>query len=540
MDVIGKIMKTPILFLIFNRPNATKKVFEQISKVKPAQLFIAADGARIDKIGEFERCEETRNLVLQNITWPCEIKTLFRENNLGCGLAVSQAISWFFEHVEQGIILEDDCLPDISFFNYCEILLEKYKHNVNLGMISGDNFRLGQLPINESYAFSKYPHIWGWATWRRAWALYDYEMKDLVEDCDYDFIKNYFHNQEEVTYWTKIFNVNNISQWNTWDYQWYYTCWKNNMLSIEPAVNLIRNIGFGEDATHTLMVADQLKFGNQLSHSLEIVFHPPIVKCDEIGDDLTFQNRYINSDIIKEDKPRNDNMIEQVLLRIKNKIFPNKSFKIKQRILVFLGGITSAILYIKIKLRFIKLPKNENGKVNIHLGCGDINWPTFINIDARPHKHIHYLSKVDKLPFLKDNSVDLIYVSHCLEHISHLKVLDVLKEWNRILKIGGLLRISVPDFDFIIDIYNKNKSDMKSIIQPLMGGQDYSYNFHYIMFNEKYLYELLAESNFTDIRKWKHGQDEYALMPDWSGREILYKNNLFPISLNMEATKNNK
>ncbi len=160
--------QTPILFLIFNRPDTTKRVFESISRVKPTKLYIAADGARKNKVGEVLLCQETRNII-ELIDWECEIKTLFRTENLGCKIAVSSAIDWFFENEEQGIILEDDCLPHPSFFGYCETLLNYYKDDLRIGHIGGDNFQKGKKRGEGSYYFSQYYFIWGWAIWKLAW-----------------------------------------------------------------------------------------------------------------------------------------------------------------------------------------------------------------------------------------------------------------------------------------------------------------------------------------------------------------------------------
>ena len=157
------LFEIPVLFLIFNRPDLTKIVFERIREVSPKQMFIAADGPRKEHPEDVEKCESARKIVLDMIGWDCEVKTLFQKKNLGCGLAVSQAITWFFEHVEEGIILEDDCLPDLSFFSYCSTLLEYYKLSPNVMHISGDNFQQGKKRGPNSYYFSKYIHCWGWA-----------------------------------------------------------------------------------------------------------------------------------------------------------------------------------------------------------------------------------------------------------------------------------------------------------------------------------------------------------------------------------------
>ena len=156
---------TPILFLIFNRPEVTFAVFEQIQKIQPKYLFIAADGPRNYK--ENELCKATRDVV-QKIDWDCELKTLFRNENLGCAKNVSSAIKWFFDHVEKGIILEDDCYPDLSFFSFCEELLNYYDNNDRIMAISGFNAQLGIKRTKHSYFFAEIPLVWGWATWRKA------------------------------------------------------------------------------------------------------------------------------------------------------------------------------------------------------------------------------------------------------------------------------------------------------------------------------------------------------------------------------------
>src|SRR6185503_8669515 len=167
----------PILLLVFNRPETTKRVFERIREIKPSKLFVAADGYRPEKEGEKEKCEEVRNLVMNSIDWPCEVKSLFRNSNLGCGPAVSEGITWFFEHVEEGIILEDDILPSRSFFGFAKELLKLYRNDESVWHIGGNSYN--PYKMKADYYFSAYPHIWGWATWRRAWNNYRYELDDI-------------------------------------------------------------------------------------------------------------------------------------------------------------------------------------------------------------------------------------------------------------------------------------------------------------------------------------------------------------------------
>jgi len=238
-------MKTAILFLIFNRPDTTRQVFDIIRKAKPARLYIAADGPRNGRGGEKEKCEETR-AVLKSIDWECEVKTLFRDENLGCKLAVSSAIDWFFENEEEGIILEDDCLPDLTFFKYCEELLEYYREEEKIFMVSGDNFYSKSISNKwPSYGFVKIPHIWGWATWRRAWKHYDINMNGLEKYLSSETFINSWQKKVYQKYWSEMFRKTVSGEIDTWDFSWAYSIFINNGLCVVSKINLISNIGFG-------------------------------------------------------------------------------------------------------------------------------------------------------------------------------------------------------------------------------------------------------------------------------------------------------
>lgn len=524
---------TPVLFLVFNRPDNTEKVFNRIRELKPETLFVAADGPRKFLVGESELCKKVREIIDEGIDWDCKVTKLYRDDNLGCGIAVSSAITWFFEHVDEGVILEDDTLPDISFFNYCEDLLKKYRNSNEVMMISGSNFRLDDKILADSYTFTKYCHVWGWATWKRAWLFYDFRMTDWPELNKKGLLQRIFDDKFEIEYWENIFNNIYNRLEDTWDYQWYYTCWKLNGVAIEPAVNLVVNIGFGENATHTKGAAKDLIFGNFTTKKLIINQHPKEIKIDVAGDKITFKNRYLNGTLPKPKKNKMTGILKSNLLKTKNYFFPNTSFRINQRILKFkyLG------LYIEKKLATPKLPVNEDHKVYVHLGCGEIDWPKFINVDVRAYNHVHYLHKVDTLPFFKDGTADLVYISHCLEHIPFGDAITALTEWNRVLKSGGKLRISVPDFDLLLKIYEDNNNDMNLILQPLMGGQNYKYNFHYNVFNFESLKSLLLEAGFAQVNRWEYGKDEFSSLPDFSGLSIYLNDKSYKVSLNVEAIK---
>ncbi len=274
--------RTPILFLIFNRPECTKDTFAAISKIKPQKLYIAADGPRLDRNGEAELCEKTREIVTK-IDWDCEVKTLFRESNLGCKDAVSSAITWFFENEEMGIILEDDCLPRESFFQFCEELLIKYKDDDRVWHIDGTTSQEGV--AGTSYQFSKYCLIWGWATWRRAWKNYNKQIKSFPEFKEKGIINNIWNKPEVRKYWLANFELAYDNQIDTWDFQWAYAVWANNGMSIRPHVNLVKNIGFNVDATHTTTANKLLQTlkSEEMSFPLQHpVFYLPNVEMDDI------------------------------------------------------------------------------------------------------------------------------------------------------------------------------------------------------------------------------------------------------------------
>lgn len=287
--------ETPVLFLIFNRPDITKIVFEEIKKLKPKFLYVAADGARSNVFQDAEKCKETRDLVLNGIDWDCELKILFRDENLGCGRAVSEAITWFFDHVEQGIILEDDCLPHPSFFKYCEVLLEKYKHNETIFAINGSNL-LGEKKFGEAcYFFSNYAFVWGWASWRRAWKYYDYRLEKLENFKTEKLIDRIDNRAIFKEYWIPTFERVRNNEIDTWDYQWTFSIWNNQGINIVPNVNLISNIGFGINATHT---KESSAFEKLATQNIGKIDHPMEIKVDKLAD------RYIADFCYKIAKPK--------------------------------------------------------------------------------------------------------------------------------------------------------------------------------------------------------------------------------------------
>jgi len=243
-------LKTPVAFIIFNRPDTTDLVFAEIAKAKPPKLLVVADGPRATRSGESERCAATR-AIIDRVDWGCEVLTNYSDVNLGCKNRVASGLDWVFEQVPEAIILEDDCLPHTTFFRFCEELLERYRDDERIAMISGGNFQFGRNRGDASYYFSRYNHIWGWASWRRAWQHYDRDAVIWPELRDNDWLEALIKDSGERKFWAKIFQSVYEGRIDTWDYQWGLATWAQGMVSIIPSVNQISNIGFGVDATHT-------------------------------------------------------------------------------------------------------------------------------------------------------------------------------------------------------------------------------------------------------------------------------------------------
>lgn len=244
-------MKSAVLFIIFKREDTTRRVFERIREAQPPRLYIAADGPRKDRADEVMKCAVTRKQV-ETIDWPCEVYRLYRDENLGCGRGVSSAITWFFEHEEQGIILEDDILPHIDFFRYCDEMLERYKNDECVQLITGRNAFYKTMERPYSYYSSCLYHIWGWASWRRVWYTYEYDVSSISRDL---FEKKLSERQmihKTKKYWIDIFKLMQTNPIDTWDFQLYFNEVLFERYTIVPYVNMTENIGFDPvDATHT-------------------------------------------------------------------------------------------------------------------------------------------------------------------------------------------------------------------------------------------------------------------------------------------------
>jgi hypothetical protein len=291
-------LSTPVAFIIFNRPDTTARVFQAIRQARPQKLLVIADGPRIDRSDEAEKCAATRAIIDQ-VDWECKVLTNYSDINLGCKHRVSSGIDWVFSEVEEAIILEDDCLPTPSFFQFCQTILERYRHDDRISMIGGTNYQQEHSRTSSSYYFSKYAHIWGWATWKRAWKNYDVDMKTWTECKRNNLVQSAFHDAYEQKYWSDEFDKVYAGEINTWDYQWLYTCFAQSRLSIVPNRNLISNLGFGPDATHTL---GESPWANMPTYDTWEINHPRLITRNLEADLYTFNHHYNGNTMRQQDR----------------------------------------------------------------------------------------------------------------------------------------------------------------------------------------------------------------------------------------------
>ena len=276
-----KSFDVPVALFLFNRPNETRIVFKAIAKIKPSTFFLIADGPRGENLEDRQLCAEARSIVDQ-VDWPCKVYKLYSNKNQGCRNAIPNGLDWVFSYVEQCIILEDDCVPNESFFYYCEELLNLYKDNPRIMTIGGHRYDGPDEFNSASYFFSKYPNTWGWATWRRAWERFDLELTQWPTLKKTDWLQKILGNQLYESYWSRIFDQM-VSGMDAWDYALVFSCWLHGGISIRSKVNLIENIGFGPEATHTKenhQLISQRKYNN-LAFPLQ---HPKLIQST-IDDD---------------------------------------------------------------------------------------------------------------------------------------------------------------------------------------------------------------------------------------------------------------
>jgi hypothetical protein len=281
----------PVLLTVFNRPDETRQVLARLKQVRPEKIFIAADGPRAGRSEDGLLCEEVRRLVTEEIDWPATILTDFAPSNLGLRHRMASAITWALQHEDRVIVLEDDCLPAPSFFRFCSDLLEYYADNPRVGVITGDNFQPEGFQCDASYYFSRYPHCWGWATWRRSWEFYDDEMFDWPAVRDSRWLKTLFPHPLEELYWRQIFDKTYSGEIQSWAYRWTYSCWRHDLLTATPIRNLVTNIGTGAAASNT-RDPEEGKHGLEACALSFPLVHPTDVARDPTADDHAQQRAF--------------------------------------------------------------------------------------------------------------------------------------------------------------------------------------------------------------------------------------------------------
>ncbi|MFQ3615150.1 MAG: glycosyltransferase family 2 protein [Cyanobacteriota bacterium] len=287
-------MKKAVVLIIFNRPGKTLKVFDRVCQAKPEKLLVIADGPRSKFPDDVEKCAETR-AIIGRVDWGCEVLKNYSDDNLGCGKRIASGLDWVFSLVDEAIILEDDCLPHPSFFRYCQELLDYYRDDERVMSICGKNVQFGRERTEFSYYFSRYSHCWGWATWARAWKFFDYDMKTWEVAQLENYLVDILDDNRAVGYWTRIFQSTYERRYQSasWAYRWLLSSWLQSGLSVLPSVNLVSNIGFGEDATHTTTTSAQSQYANMQTKAMQFPLkHPPYVirnrKADQFEQDTLF------------------------------------------------------------------------------------------------------------------------------------------------------------------------------------------------------------------------------------------------------------
>jgi len=273
--------RTPVALVIFNRPDVTQRVVQEIARARPSRLLVVADGPRADRASDADACAATRE-VIERVDWDCEVLRNYSDVNLGCGRRMVTGLQWVFEQAEEAIVLEDDCLPHPSFFRYCDELLETYRHDERVMHISGDNWNFGEAETPYSYFFSCYCYSCGWASWRRAFRHYDPEMRMWPLVRDTPWLLDLLGDAEAVAFWKPKFELAytaGVEKIDGWDWQWLFACWAQRGLSILPRTNLISNIGFGATATHTKQAEDARANVPTAAMSFPLR-HPPLMARD--------------------------------------------------------------------------------------------------------------------------------------------------------------------------------------------------------------------------------------------------------------------
>lgn len=310
----------PIALFVYNRPYHTRKSFAAIRAERPSRLLIIADGPRPGYPSDNKNCQEVRE-ILENIDWPCEIDRNYADKNLGLKARVSSGLDWVFQQVDRAIILEDDCVPHPDFFTFCTNLLDYYESDDRVSVITGNNFQNNKQRGNASYYFSKYNNCWGWATWSRAWQLYQGDIPFWPDWQKSKAWKKLLPDRLERKYWSSIFDQVKREEIDSWAYPWTASVWFSGGLTATPNVNLVSNIGFGAESTHCRDPDSHL--ANIATHAMGKISHPEFVTQDIRADKFLFDHRYGGANF------RLKNRIFRLLRKVLQQSIQKFKFRIK-------------------------------------------------------------------------------------------------------------------------------------------------------------------------------------------------------------------
>ena len=287
-----QVFETPVLFIIFNRPDCVQLVFNEIKKQQPKKLFVHADGPRPGNFSDEQKCLESRKIIKEQLDWDCELNVLFRTENLGCGKGPASAITWFFENVEEGIIIEEDCLPHPDFFGYCSELLDRYRNDKRIMIIGATTYH-DDYPCEHSYTFSNYGTMAAWATWKRVWDKFDYTLSGFSRNELKKELRKHFYSRFEYKNWLGLYDwIVKDSFLSYWDWQLHFIVFYNHGMAIRPQKNMISNIGTGPDATHTDYEAASAFKAHRPVFGCLPLSHPPEVKVNKKLDAAYYKKMY--------------------------------------------------------------------------------------------------------------------------------------------------------------------------------------------------------------------------------------------------------
>jgi predicted SAM-dependent methyltransferase len=477
-----------VAFFIFNRPDTTKQVFQAIAAARPERLFVIADGARSDRPGELDAVEATK-AIIGSVDWPCEVATNFSDQNLGCRQRVASGLKWVFEQVEEAIILEDDCLPHPSFFPYCMQLLQRYRHDDRVAAISGDNFQNGIPRTAASYYFSKYFHCWGWASWRRVFETIDFQMNTWPEFKAHGFLETWSDSQAEFDYWLELFDLQHAGEINSWAYPWFYSCWAQSGLTVLPNVNLVSNIGFDENATHT--TESENKLANLPTSDIGQLQHPELVVRNRVADEYTFSHVFQRDEVFQKND-RNWRMFQST-----KKFFRKLRGKPKFDSVAHRRSLIQEFA--------------QQSPCRIVVGSSGIAQDGWL---ATEMQDVDLLDPESWARFFADDSIDAILAEHVWEHLTEDQGVVAAATCCRFLKPGGYLRLAVPD---------GNHPDADYIDRVKPGGSGAGALDHKLLYDIQKLTEVLTQGGL-DVRPLEFFDSENKFQAvDWDAEDGLIR-----------------